>query len=114
MKKILLVFAACALFMACGGDEKKELTVEEKATAYAQQYFEAAAAEFSAYLGEEVEIPVSTKDVLNEFATWLKSLDNEQKTNAYEAVEAAGKEYAAEHDGVSYDFPDYNELVYYL
>lgn len=114
VKKFLLMFAACAMFVACGGDEKKsEQTVEQKATIYAQQFFDAADAEFKAYLGEEVEIPVSSKDVLNEFATWLKTLDDDGKVKAYEAIDAAEKDYGAKHD-VSFSFPDYSDLQYYL
>ena len=33
MKKILAIMCAAALFVACGGEKKKELTVEEQAKA---------------------------------------------------------------------------------
>lgn len=72
MKKILSVLALAMLLVACGGEKKKELTVEEQAKAYCEQAYEALQAgdmEKLMTIGEEVE-------------KWYEGLSDEDKAKA--------------------------------
>lgn len=42
MKKLMIIFAALGLLVACGGNSEKKQTVEQKAVSYMEQLYNAA------------------------------------------------------------------------
>lgn len=78
MKKFLLVFAACVVFVACGG-EKKEPTIEEKTVAMATAAMEA----YVAYIAEDEQ------DYYDKFATLRDEMNNYIQSLPEEQIEIA-------------------------
>ena len=96
MKKILLVFAACAMFMACGEDNKPK-TSEERCLDYAKSRQElaiAAAERIDAVDNyradaEYIKLKEQFDNLNDEFEAWLDSLSPEEKSRAIDLLQDA-------------------------
>ena len=76
MKKILAIMFAAALLVACGGEKKKELTVEEQAKAKVESVI-------SAYEAGDEE---KTYELLEAADEWYESLNEADKKKADEVI----------------------------
>ncbi len=85
MKKILSILAMALLVVACGSEEKKPLTVEEQAKAYAQRIYDLGSNNQTAEMNELVA----------EWSKWYSELSPEDKVKAAKATDEFNRQNGA-------------------
>lgn len=103
MKKILLMFAVCAMFVACGGDEKKAQTIEERCDEYAKVTAELTnAADEISYGRKKVDycadpayqdLKQRCETTIEEFKSWCSSLPSEDQKRVMDYLLVARDKY---------------------
>ena len=100
MKKILLMFAVCAMFVACGG-EKKAQTIEERCDEYARVSAELTnqaidiCESVDDWRGDATYQDLKQRHDANDeaFTTWLHSLSDEDRARAVDCLQDAYDRY---------------------
>lgn len=115
MKKILLMFAVCAMFVACGGDEKKAQTIEERCDEYAKVTAELTnAADEISYGRKKVDycadpayqdLKQRCETTIEEFKSWCSSLPSEDQKRVMDYLLVARDKYPI--PACPGDFPAY-------
>lgn len=77
MKKIMIIFAALGLLVACGGNSEKKQTVEQKAVSYMEQLYNAAVS------GNEAK----GEKLAEEMEEWGESLSEADQKKAEAAIQ---------------------------
>lgn len=88
MKRLLAIMVAAAMLVACGGEKKKELTVEEQVKAYYEQMEKVSE-------GDDAEAALK---LLTEIETWYNGLSEEDKAKADAAIEEYEAQLAGEFE----------------
>ena len=114
MKKFLFMFAACALFVACGG-EKKEQTIEERCDEYAKVTAELTNTAYEISQGRTKadysadpayqDLYQRCETTIEEFKSWCNSLPSEDRKKVMDYLLVARDKYRI--PASNGDFPGY-------